>query len=120
MSYDAPIGMGPQNAFADLPFKQQMKIQFTDMGRRSWSSAKNFGYIGLIFTGVECAIESLRAKNDIYNGVWAGCLTGGGLAIKSGPQSALFGCGAFAAFSTAVELYLRKDAAVPPSTDEDE
>jgi import inner membrane translocase subunit TIM22 len=120
MSYDTNIGTGVNNQLADLPFKQQMKIQFTDMGKRAWSSAKNFGFIGGVFTGVECCIEALRAKNDIYNGTIAGCLTGGGLAIKSGPQGAFFGCAAFAAFSTAVELYLRSDSKAPPSNDEDE
>lgn len=120
MSYDTNIGSGVGSSISHLPFKQQMKVQFTDMGTRAWSSAKNFGFIGLIFTGTECSIESLRAKNDIWNGVSAGCLTGGGLAIKSGPQSALFGCAAFAAFSTAVDLYLRSDAGTPPSNDEDE
>uniref|UniRef100_A0A060SZY7 Mitochondrial import inner membrane translocase subunit TIM22 n=1 Tax=Blastobotrys adeninivorans TaxID=409370 RepID=A0A060SZY7_BLAAD len=122
MSYDTNLGsgIGSTGPLSDLPFRQQMKIQFSDMGKRAWSSAKNFGFIGLVFTGVECSIESLRAKNDIYNGIGAGCITGGGLAVKSGPQSALFGCAAFAAFSTAVEFYLRSDSAVPPSNDEDE
>ncbi|CAN6642925.1 mitochondrial import inner membrane translocase subunit Tim22p [Trichomonascus vanleenenianus] len=120
MSYDTNIGSGMTTQIADLPFKQQMKLQFSDMGKRAWSSAKNFGFIGLVFTGTECAIESLRAKHDIWNGVVGGCLTGGGLAVKSGPQSALFGCAAFAAFSTAIELYLSSDSAPPPSTDEDE
>lgn len=100
MAYDTPMAANAM-PFNDLPFKQQMKLQFTDMGRRSFSSAKNFGFIGAVFTGTECSIESLRAKSDIWNGVSAGCLTGGGLAIKSGPQGAFFGCAAFAAFSTA-------------------
>lgn len=119
MSYDTPLGSTPTQ-FSDLPFKQQMKMQFSDMAKRSWGSAKNFGFIGMVFTGTECSIESLRAKSDIWNGVSAGCLTGGGLAVKSGPQSAFFGCVAFAAFSTAIDLYLRRDSAPPPSTDEDE
>lgn len=100
MAYDVPIGNGSSH-ISDLPFKQQVKLQFTDMGKRAWSSAKNFGYIGMIYAGVECGVESIRAKNDIYNGVAAGCITGGGLAFKSGPQAALIGCAGFAAFSTA-------------------
>lgn len=120
MSYDTTLGTGVNNAIADLPFKQQMKIQFSDMGKRAWTSAKNFGFIGLVFTGVECSIESLRAKNDIWNGTMAGCLTGGGLAVKSGPTNALIGCGAFAAFSTAIDMYMRSDSGPPPSSDEDE
>ncbi|ODQ68270.1 mitochondrial import inner membrane translocase subunit TIM22 [Nadsonia fulvescens var. elongata DSM 6958] len=119
MAYDAPIGAGVTH-ISDLPFKKQMKLQFTDMGKRAWSSAKNFGYIGMIFSGTECSIEALRAKNDIWNGVAAGCLTGGGLAVKSGPTATIAGCAAFAAFSTAIDLYMRSDSNPPPTSDEDE
>lgn len=105
---------------ADLPLKQQIKIQFTDMGKRSYSSAKNFGYIGMIYSGVECVVESLRAKNDIYNSVTAGCITGGGLAYKSGPSSALIGCAGFAAFSAAIDLYMSNENGKPPENDFDE
>ncbi|CDK28472.1 unnamed protein product [Kuraishia capsulata CBS 1993] len=120
MAYDVPVGMTGVTHISDLPLKQQMKLQFTDMGRRAWSSAKNFGYIGMIFAGVECSVESLRAKNDIWNGVGAGCITGAGLAIKSGPQAALVGCAGFAAFSGAIDMYMRSDYAPPPKNDYDE
>lgn len=120
MAYDAPSGTNAASHISQLPFKQQMKIQFTDMGKRSYSSAKNFGYIGAIYSGVECAIESLRAKHDIYNGVSAGCVTGAGLSIKAGPQAALFGCAGFAAFSTAIDLYMSSESAAPPANDYDE
>lgn len=33
----------------------------------------------------------------MYNGVTAGCVTGGALAVKAGPQAAAFGCAGFAA-----------------------
>lgn len=120
MAYDVPVGTDSVKHISDLPFKQQMKLQFTDMGRRAWSSAKNFGYIGLVYSGVECSIESLRAKHDIYNGVSAGCITGAGLSIKAGPQAALIGCAGFAAFSVAIDMYLSSDAAKPPSNDYDD
>ena len=78
MAYDTPLHTAvPSDTtglpnkvkeLADLPLKQQIKIQFSEMGRRAYSSAKNFGYIGMIYSGVECVVESLRAKNDIYNG----------------------------------------------------
>lgn len=38
--------------------------------------------VGALFSGTECLIETYRAKNDIYNGVAAGCSTGGILAAK--------------------------------------
>lgn len=120
MAYDVPVGTEAVKHISDLPFKKQMKLQFTDMGRRAWSSAKNFGYIGLVYSGVECSIESLRAKHDLYNGVSAGCITGAGLSIKAGPQAAFIGCAGFAAFSVAIDMYLSSDSAKPPANDYDE
>lgn len=133
MSYDSPMGGGLNNTgltgkeaaiaetkYLELPLKQQMKIQFSDVWKRTVSSAKNFGYIGLIFSGVECCIESLRGRSDLYNGAAAGCITGGGLAIKSGPEAVLIGCAGFAAFSTAIDMYMRSENGKPPSNDYNE
>lgn len=117
MRYDTPMS-GPLNTtsplnptanpnISDLPLRQQLKIGLKDMGKTSYSSAKNFGMIGGIFAGTECCIEGLRAKNDIWNGVAAGCLTGGALAASGGPQAVALGCGGFAAFSAAIDWYLR-------------
>lgn len=122
MSYDtaisSPLAVGSAvQQIADLPLKQQVKLQFSDMGKRAYSSARNFGYIGMIYAGVECVVESVRAKNDIYNGLWAGCLTGGGLAYKSGPQAAVVGCAGFAAFSLAIDMYMKSEDGVPPKND---
>jgi import inner membrane translocase subunit TIM22 len=84
------------------------------MGKRSYSSAKNFGKVGAIFAGTECCIEGFRAKNDLYNGTLAGCITGGALAAQAGPQAAALGCAGFAAFSLAIDAYMRR-----PASDED-
>ena len=53
------------------------------------------------------------AKNDLTNSVAAGCLTGGILAKNAGPQAAAGGCLAFAAFSAAIDAYMRS----PPKDD---
>lgn len=57
--------------------------------------------------------DQYRAKNDIYNAVGAGLLAGGILAMQSGggPKAALGGGAAFAAFSAAIDLYMRKEPA---------
>lgn len=108
MAYDTP--MTPQGQqLGTLPIRQQLKVGLKDMGSRSLSSAKNFGKIGAIFSGVECGIEGLRAKNDFANPVAAGCVTGGILAAKAGPQATALGCAGFAAFSAAIEYYLRME-----------
>lgn len=87
----------------DLPFKEQMRVGFRDMGKKSYSTAKNFAIVGSIFAGSECCIEAYRAKNDLYNSASAGCFTGAVLGAKAGPQAAAFGCAGFAAFSTAID-----------------
>lgn len=91
---------------SDLPMKQQLKHGLRDMYRSSISSGKNFAKVGAIFSGTECAIEGLRAKNDLYNGVAGGCITGGVLARNAGPQAVAVGCLGFAAFSAAIDAYM--------------
>ncbi|KAF1363508.1 mitochondrial import inner membrane translocase, subunit Tim17/22 [Lizonia empirigonia] len=92
---------------SDLPLKQQLKHGLRDMYRSSVSSGKNFAKVGAIFSGTECAIEGLRAKNDLWNGVAGGCITGGVLARNAGPQAVAVGCAGFAVFSAAIDAYMR-------------
>lgn len=42
-----------------LPVREQLRQGFKEMGRASWSSAKNFGMVGAIFAGTECCIEGV-------------------------------------------------------------
>ncbi|MCJ1352972.1 MAG: Mitochondrial import inner membrane translocase subunit tim22 [Icmadophila ericetorum] len=106
MSYDTPLSPQGQ-ALANLTTREQLKRGFKDMGSRSFSSAKNFALVGAIFSGTECCIEGYRAKNDLKNGIAAGCITGGILGAKAGPQAAAIGCAGFAAFSAAIDYYMR-------------
>ena len=120
MSYDTPFhgaagapgsgaagAGGGMQALSSLPLRRQLAIGFRDMGSRSWSTAKNFGMVGLMFSGIECGIEGFRARNDLANGVAAGCLTGGILARNGGPTAVAGGCAAFAAFSAAIDAWMR-------------
>lgn len=86
--------------------RQQFVYTAKQMGGRSLSSAKAFGIMGLIFAGVECVAEKARAKHDTTNTVVAGCVTGGALSAKGGPQAACLGCAGFAAFSVLIEKFL--------------
>ncbi|OJJ49041.1 hypothetical protein ASPZODRAFT_129416 [Penicilliopsis zonata CBS 506.65] len=106
MSYDSTFT--PQGReIANLPWREQVRRGFKDMGSRSFSSAKNFGIVGALYSGTECCIEGLRAKNDLTNSVAAGCITGGILGAKAGPSAAAAGCAGFAAFSAAIDAYMR-------------
>ncbi|MCJ1258033.1 Mitochondrial import inner membrane translocase subunit tim22 [Lignoscripta atroalba] len=106
MSYDTPLSAQGQQ-LTDLPIREQLRRGFKDMGVRSYSSAKNFALVGAIFAGTECCIEGYRARNDLKNGIAAGCITGGILGAKAGPQAAGVGCVGFAAFSAAIDYYMR-------------
>ena len=67
MSYDTPLGAQGQ-AMANMPVREQLRRGFKDMGRKSYSSAKNFGLIGAMFAGTECCIEGVR---DASVAVWS-------------------------------------------------
>ncbi|ORX92821.1 mitochondrial inner membrane translocase subunit Tim17/Tim22/Tim23/peroxisomal protein PMP24 [Clohesyomyces aquaticus] len=103
----APGGTTASIPITDLPLRQQLRLGLRDMYRSSLSSGRNFALVGSIFSGTECAIEGLRAKNDLWNGVAGGCITGGILARKAGPQAVAVGCVGFAAFSAAIDGYMR-------------
>ncbi|KAB5531224.1 mitochondrial inner membrane translocase subunit Tim17/Tim22/Tim23/peroxisomal protein PMP24 [Coniochaeta sp. 2T2.1] len=110
MAYDTPFQTSPTGQptpISSLPLKKQLAHGFKDMGKRSYSTAKNFGAVGALFSGIECGIEGLRAKNDLGNGMAAGCLTGAILARNGGPQAAAVGCAGFAAFSAAIDSWMR-------------
>ncbi|XP_057853588.2 mitochondrial import inner membrane translocase subunit TIM22-4 isoform X1 [Cryptomeria japonica] len=86
--------------------RQQFVYTAKQMGGRSLSSAKAFAIMGVIFSGVECVVEKARAKHDTTNTMVAGCVTGGALSAKGGPQAACLGCAGFAAFSVLIEKFL--------------
>lgn len=62
-------------------------------------------------TVLSCRLNGLqyRAKNDMVNPVAAGFLSGGILARSQGPRAFLGGAFAFAAFSAAIDLFLRRE-----------
>lgn len=119
MSYEDPLLR--QNAGT----AQRARDILRDTGRNMWTSGKSFGKIGAIYASIECVIESVgfissilavfldqaqyRAKTDIANSVGAGFLTGGVLARASGPKAAFGGGMAFAAFSAAIDLFMRRE-----------
>lgn len=47
------------NKIYDMRFRDQMRTMGRDMAKRAFSSAKNFGYIGLVYSGTECCIEGV-------------------------------------------------------------
>ncbi|XP_009991505.1 PREDICTED: mitochondrial import inner membrane translocase subunit Tim22 [Chaetura pelagica] len=100
---DTNVGFDPKDPYRTPTAKEILK----DMGQRGISYAKNFAIVGAMFSCTECVVESYRGKSDWKNSVISGCITGGAIGFRAGLKAGLIGCGGFAAFSAAIDYYLR-------------
>ncbi|KAI4814487.1 hypothetical protein KUCAC02_003680 [Chaenocephalus aceratus] len=100
---DTNVGFDPKDPLRTPSAREVLK----DMGQRGMSYAKNFAVIGAMFSCTECVIESHRGVSDWKNAVYSGCVTGGAIGFRAGLKAGVLGCGGFAAFSAAIEYYLR-------------
>ncbi len=85
---------------------QTVREILTDMKKTTHSYGKNFAAIGLVFAGVECAIESHRGVTDWRNGTYAGGVTGGLIVIRAGIKYGIFGADGFASFRKVIYYYM--------------
>ncbi len=51
----------------------------------------NFGVWGGMFSFFDCALIGLRKKEDPWNSITSGAITGGILSSRGGPKAAAFG-----------------------------
>ncbi|XP_009881054.1 PREDICTED: mitochondrial import inner membrane translocase subunit Tim22 [Charadrius vociferus] len=100
---DTNVGFDPKDPYRTPTAKEVLK----DMGQRGISYAKNFAIVGAMFSCTECVVESYRGKSDWKNSVISGCITGGAIGFRAGLKAGVIGCGGFAAFSAAIDYYLR-------------
>ncbi|KAJ9105929.1 Mitochondrial import inner membrane translocase subunit tim22 [Naganishia adeliensis] len=107
-AYEDPLSKASEKLVGT---RAQTAFIFKEMGRNMWTSGKGFAKVGALYSGFECCIEGYRAKNDIYNAVAGGFLSGAVLARSSGIRAALGGGAAFAAFSAVIDLWIRKEPA---------
>ena len=48
----------------EMTGKQQFMYTARQMGRRSWSSAKAFAVMGLVFSAAECVVEKVQVYEE--------------------------------------------------------
>ncbi|XP_043504729.1 mitochondrial import inner membrane translocase subunit Tim22 isoform X2 [Polistes fuscatus] len=107
----AAIGLFTSSVNPDMTSvdkKQTAREIFREMKMTTLSYAKNFAAVGLVFSAVECSIESYRGKTDWKNGTYAGGVTGGLIGLRAGVKAGIIGAAGFAAFSTAIDYYMHK------------
>ena len=79
----------------NAPKYQRMRSGFRHVRNRAPFLGGNFGLWGGIFASCECMLISMRQKDDSYNAIVSGFVTGGVLAIRGGGsvafKQAMFG-----------------------------
>ncbi|KAH8337509.1 mitochondrial import inner membrane translocase subunit Tim22 [Drosophila kikkawai] len=103
--FSASVNPSMADPFANTK-KQTAREVFREMRGTTHSYAKNFALIGMMFSAVECTIESHRAVTDWKNGTIAGGITGGLIGLRAGIKAGIIGGLGFAAFSTAIDYYM--------------
>jgi len=76
----------------------------------------NFGIWGGLFSTFDCAVKGYRQKEDPWNAIISGFLTGGTLAIRAGPKSAFgsaVGCGILLGVFEGVGVLMNRAFAQP-------
>ena len=86
--------------FRNSPYGERRIGMVTAIKARAPVTAGNFGVWGGMFSTFDCAVKGVRKKEDPYNSIIAGFLTGGCLAIRGGWRASRNGaimCGIFLA-----------------------
>ncbi|OCF38210.1 mitochondrial import inner membrane translocase subunit [Kwoniella heveanensis CBS 569] len=76
----------------------------------------NFGVWGGLFSSFDCAVKGYRQKEDPWNAIISGFLTGGSLALRAGPRSAFgsaVGCGILLGVFEGVGVLMNRMMAQP-------
>jgi mitochondrial import inner membrane translocase subunit TIM17 len=97
--------------YRNSPYGERRIGMITAIKARAPVTGGNFGVWGGMFSTYDCAVKGIRKKEDPYNSIIAGFLTGGSLAIRGGWRAARNGaimCGIFLAVIEGVGIGIQR------------
>jgi len=74
--------------FRNSPMGERRIGALTSIKARAPVLGGNFGVWGGLFSTFDCAVKGVRKKEDPYNAIIAGFMTGGALAVRGGWKAA--------------------------------
>ena len=75
--------------YRNAPLGQRMSGAFSAARLRAPVLGGNFGVWGGLFSVFDCSLAAIRRREDSWNAIIAGFLTGGTLAVRAGPKAML-------------------------------
>eukprot|EP01088_Endostelium_zonatum_P010467 TRINITY_DN23947_c0_g1_i1.p1 TRINITY_DN23947_c0_g1~~TRINITY_DN23947_c0_g1_i1.p1 ORF type:complete len:182 (-),score=47.68 TRINITY_DN23947_c0_g1_i1:12-557(-) len=100
---------GPDGKLLDkpkIPIWKQVGDGFKAAAKSGVFMGRGFAMFGGVFSVINCMIEKKRARSDLYNSLYAGCITGGLLAAGGGPGTMALSCAGIGAFSVGMDYLL--------------
>lgn len=97
--------------FRNSPYGERRIGAITAVKMRAPVLGGNFGVWGGLFSTFDCAVRGVRRKEDPFNAIAAGFLTGGSLAIRGGFRAArngAIGCAVLLAVIEGVGIGFQK------------
>lgn len=63
-AYEDPLSRTWQNS--TMNSRQKTVQVFKDMGKGMWRSGKGFGGVGALYAGLECVIEGVSERSELF------------------------------------------------------
>jgi len=73
--------------FKDAPARARVRGMYLGIKTRAPVTGGNFAIWGCLFSSIDCSLVALRQKEDPFNSIASGALTGAVLSARNGPAA---------------------------------
>jgi len=71
----------------DAPSRSRLRGMYLGIKSRAPITGGNFAIWGCLFSSIDCSLVAIRKKEDPWNSIGSGALTGGILSARNGPAA---------------------------------